>query len=256
METLFDLIPSELIIIILSYSDKDSIDKLSTINRLDKLLNERSTWIFILISEYKYEYQILKDINEDSIENMKDLYYKLKEGGIYYESNFQDHMKIKNISSSYLVKILLYNNYPRIYNRLLQLINSESYISLLERLQYLDIYGGIYEYVQTGIIPVDSIEPLASLSLGMPYLWIYINNDKINLNKNLVVLSQLFSIQDYFRRYHLDEKVYNTFLYNLLYNRLPDRTIRNVARGYIENYEDETPIEIRDRLYSVVQLKI
>ena len=255
METLFEFIPSELIIIILSYLDEWNLKNLSGVSRLDKLLSEKSTWVLLFISEYRYEYQILKDIDEDSIENIKDFYYKLKEGEVYYRNNHQGSMMIGSISPPYLVKILLYNNYPRIYDRLLQLINSESYTDMLGRITYLGTYKGLYGYLQTDIISSDS-DGYFNIAMKMPYLWIYLNNDKINFNGNFVVLSQLFLIQDYFRKYHLDEKVYNTFLYNLLYNRLPDRTIKNIANFYIEIYKDDPLEEIRDRLYSILQLKI
>ena len=252
MDTLFELIPSELIIIILSYSDKENIDKLSGVSRLDKLLKEKSTWVFILISEYRYEYQLLRDINEDSIENIKDFYYRLKEGGVYYKPHVR--MKIRNVSYPYLVKILLYNNYPRIYNLLSQLINSKSYINLQIKLSYLDTYEGLYEYLQTGTISNDSDRYLNDIVMKMPYLWIYLNNDKINFNGNFLVLSQLFVIQDYFKKYYLDEQVYNNFIYDLLYKRLTLKTIKNIANFYIEIYKDESLEELRDRLYSVLLL--
>ena len=145
METLFEFIPSELIIIILSYLDEWNLKNLSNLsNNINNLLKEKSTWVLLLISEYRYEYQLLRDIDEDSIENIKDFYYKLKEGEVYYRNNHQGSMIIGSISPPYLVKILLYNNYPRIYNLLSQLINSESYTDMLGRITYLGTYKGLF----------------------------------------------------------------------------------------------------------------
>ena len=142
MESYLDFIPQDLIIEILGYSDLQSADGLSKLKSIYPIYVSKNTWGYLLSRDYPQLYKSIKTIKEDTVENMKMIYYTYKDN-IKYRNLIEKNSDIKfdnNIWASdrtildiyffkelteypILLKILIYINYPGNYDRIISIMN-------------------------------------------------------------------------------------------------------------------------------------
>lgn len=148
VRTYFDIIPRELLEIIFSQADRTTGENLSSISSyISDIYYDKWTWIRILSGIHPRLYQLIKDIREDTIENMKYVYYFYQEDA-FFELKILLETSIDNNIDKYThffeyksqkFKILFHmavkSDWPGIYDRLISLSVDEISFDELEVLK-------------------------------------------------------------------------------------------------------------------------
>jgi hypothetical protein len=122
----FDSLPSELIEILSEYLSLDNVDKFLGVYR-PKVLQDEFTWSRILSSGYPDLYPMLKELNMDTLDNCKTLYYSYKDNShlvktflISYDPD--DWWKYTRdnfiMDNQFICHLYFYKNWKYVYNRL------------------------------------------------------------------------------------------------------------------------------------------
>ena len=145
MDSCFDFIPQDLIIEILGYLDLQSAFGLSHLKSIHVIYESKDIWSYLLSRDYPHLYKAIKTIKEDTIENMRMLYYTYKDN-IKYRNLIEKYDTLKFDISMWkpntnifkaclfkeltmfpiLLKMLIYINYPGNYNRLKDIMNLDT----------------------------------------------------------------------------------------------------------------------------------
>ena len=131
----YSVIPQEIISTIVSFlGDKDTINFEQSFIYIVNIINKDYFWRNMLIP-YKEEYKLLKNVNEDSTKNMRQLFFMLKKYELFPKEglwkSIGDILLNMNNVDEYILEMLILKYYPYSYNILSTIDDNNSIVNFI-----------------------------------------------------------------------------------------------------------------------------